>query len=197
MVRRGTAVEKKIWLQIGLRSSLNLNKEKPTEGNSPRTLLPTTATVNTNSFRFPFNTLRFQITNIRWRRNYHTKSSEKLNFEKIKIKKKPSTTFVDHKNCEQHSFLPLSAEKFLLLISNSMNANRDLPQYYYITFASFSYDCFCWARRKVLSCAADKNYHNRILVSIFNFGFTLLDGASDAQENNFIRHFFLSPRFTR
>ena len=44
-----------------------------------------------------------------------------------------------------------------------MNANRDLLQYYNITFTSFSYDCLCCARRRVLSCAADKNYHNRIL----------------------------------
>jgi hypothetical protein len=56
-------------------------------------------------------------------------TKKKLNFEKIKIK---TTTLVDHKEIEQHSgsFSP-SPE---ILISNSMNANRDLPQYYYITF---------------------------------------------------------------
>lgn len=61
-----------------------------------------------------------------------------------------------------------------------MNANRDLPQYYYITFYFFFILVFnralffCVARRKVL-CAVDKNYHNR-------FNFLCLDRSKSAQK---------------
>lgn len=69
------------------------------------------------------------------------KGEKKLNFEKIKIK---TTTLDDHKKIYIHTYMfkinfilyntLISFSRNSLLISNSMNANRDLPQYYYITF---------------------------------------------------------------
>ena len=69
------------------------------------------------------------------------KGGKKLNFEKIKIK---TTTLDDHKKIYIHTYMfkinfilyntLISFSRNSLLISNSMNANRDLPQYYYITF---------------------------------------------------------------
>lgn len=56
------SLQKKIWLQIGLSSALNLNNKQTykkakesTQGDGPRTLFFPTTTVNINSFRFPFN----------------------------------------------------------------------------------------------------------------------------------------------
>jgi hypothetical protein len=45
---------------------------------------------------------------------------------------------VRHSACLRFLFSFFHQKKFLLLISNSMNSNRDLPQYYYITFCALS-----------------------------------------------------------
>lgn len=73
---------------------------------------------------------------------------------------------------QQHSFFlqkfSLSLSLTRLLILNSMNANRDLPQYYYITSLSLYLTSNEKNKNKiVLQNFYGKNYHNRILISIF------------------------------